>query len=314
MNTGRLVVAIWLTLLCGSASATPYTALYSFGDSNSDSGRRFQLEGLPLPPYYQGRHSNGPAAVETLAADLSVSLTNFAVGGAFSGHGNIDTSHNNVLAQTGLLDQLNTFVTGLNGQQANPNALYFIWGGANDFNALGANPTNAQLTATTTAVILNTEALIQSLSDSGAHHFFVVDRFGGAGADFFNISLLNAMQSFDLTIPGDIKFFDARTVVLGMRSPTNPYGFTHLLGSDPCYLGSFTSGSPACVDPDHYVTWDTEGHLTAKASAILGNAMAAAAVPEPNSFLLLAVCLGALALRRLKRSSGHWAHQEQGRE
>lgn len=73
------------------AIAAPLIASYDlfvFGDSLSDIGNSYdQTFGLlpPDPPYFEGRFSNGPLAVETLAQNLGLTLnreTNFAVGGA----------------------------------------------------------------------------------------------------------------------------------------------------------------------------------------------------------------------------------------
>ena len=43
-------------------SSRPFTNLYVFGDSLSDSGNDFASgEGPPSPPYFGGRFSDGPA-------------------------------------------------------------------------------------------------------------------------------------------------------------------------------------------------------------------------------------------------------------
>jgi len=60
--------AFVLCLLPAVASAGPITSLYVVGDSLSDSGNAFILTaGFPPAPYAQ-RASNGPVAVERLAA------------------------------------------------------------------------------------------------------------------------------------------------------------------------------------------------------------------------------------------------------
>src|SRR3954447_10825115 len=78
----RLVASAFvLCLLPGVAGAAPITSLYVVGDSLSDSGNAFILTGgFPPAPYAQ-RASNGPVAVERLAADLGVTLTPSAAGG-----------------------------------------------------------------------------------------------------------------------------------------------------------------------------------------------------------------------------------------
>ena len=84
------VAAIWMaTSLVASASS--FSSVIVYGDSLSDNGNLYALSGdtyPPSPPYYDGRFSNGPVAVEQLAADLGVPLYDFAVAGATSGVGN----------------------------------------------------------------------------------------------------------------------------------------------------------------------------------------------------------------------------------
>jgi hypothetical protein len=56
--------------------------LVVFGDSLSDNGNLFELIGQPLPPYWDGRSSNGPTYAEQLAQLLHVPLDDLAFGGA----------------------------------------------------------------------------------------------------------------------------------------------------------------------------------------------------------------------------------------
>lgn len=125
------------------------TQMIVFGDSLSDNGNSFALTfGAipPSPPYFDGRFSNGIVAVEYLASNLGFSLdpyydnedgNNFAVGGARTGTGN---SNNDDIAPflpdvtlPGLTDQIDAFASSLDSDSADPNALYTVWAGPNDF-------------------------------------------------------------------------------------------------------------------------------------------------------------------------------------
>jgi len=286
-------MALTLVFFSTTAGAMPFDDLFVFGDSNSDTGRRLALEGRPVsPPYYQGRHSNGPVAVEYVASSLGLSLSpssnNFAVGGALTGYGNVDTSHNNVLAATGMLDQFQTF-KGLVGGTADRNALYFIWGAGNDITQCGAaSCTGTQLRA----IVSNLTTLVGDLYGLGARHFMVVDDYGGnSAARTFDAMLLAAVQGLD-SEGEDVRFFDARSILVTMIAANNPYGFTNTSSAAPCYTGTLNgTGGSVCDDPSPYVFWDPEGHLTARANGILGNAMAASVVPEPDIALLLCTAL-----------------------
>src|SRR5262249_4919665 len=120
-----------------SAGAVPFDALFVFGDSGSDTGRRLQLQNgakPASPPYFMGRHSNGPVPPEYVQGALGLTgpgqFVDYAVGGALSGHGNVDPDPR--LFATGLLDQFGTFHQ--DHASADPNALYYILGGDNDIN------------------------------------------------------------------------------------------------------------------------------------------------------------------------------------
>ena len=47
-------------------AASPYGAIYSFGDSLSDVGNVYDAVGLPYAPYSNGRFSNGRLAGRSL--------------------------------------------------------------------------------------------------------------------------------------------------------------------------------------------------------------------------------------------------------
>lgn len=124
------------------------TNIYVFGDSLSDTGNLLTLTSgeIPPSPYFEGRISNGPVAVEYLVerlngAGLSQNLTlspsfldgnNFALAGAGTGRNNANDDDLNLdpPGLPGLLDQIDTYrQTGI----TDPNSLFFIWAGPNDF-------------------------------------------------------------------------------------------------------------------------------------------------------------------------------------
>ena len=76
------------------AAAKPFTpsALFVFGDSLSDNGNGYPIANYPISPPNAQRWSNGPVAVDYLAAKLGLALTpstqggtNYAYGGAATG-------------------------------------------------------------------------------------------------------------------------------------------------------------------------------------------------------------------------------------
>jgi thermolabile hemolysin len=80
----KLILLVCLYLPT-QARSYPYSEIYVFGDSLSDTGRLFDTIGIPPTPYFEGHSSNGNLWVEHLAKALDVSYnpkTNFAWAGA----------------------------------------------------------------------------------------------------------------------------------------------------------------------------------------------------------------------------------------
>ena len=128
-------------------SARPITNLFVFGDSLSDSGNLLAVTGnqRQSPPYFEGRFSDGPVWVESLAPlldleiDFEINVTedplanDQAFGGAQSGFGS------NSGAPVGLLSQIENFAAAGGGFEGND--LIVVRVGANDyFSLVNANP------------------------------------------------------------------------------------------------------------------------------------------------------------------------------
>jgi hypothetical protein len=60
-----------------------------YSDSLADNGNIYKLLGFPGPPYWQGRASNGPMAIEDMAAILGMPLLDYAYDAATTGVGNL---------------------------------------------------------------------------------------------------------------------------------------------------------------------------------------------------------------------------------
>lgn len=193
--TGALVGAAMLT---GSALAGPYSSMVVFGDSLSDTGNVLALTqagGLPPFPSFpgaEGRFSNGPVWVETLAAGLGLPAdagptrqifdganviplgvpggSNYAFGGARTGLGG------SAGLTTGILGQLLAWNGGLFGanltRAADGNALYVIAAGGNDMRDYRSGVANA-LTPDQAAENLVNYMLL--LAQAGARNFLVTN-------------------------------------------------------------------------------------------------------------------------------------------
>ena len=185
-------------LITSVAHAGPYSNLYIFGDSLSDTGNLAHASGGALPPlpagsgfngpyYGNAQLSNGPVWTEHLAAGLGLSPmvaapslmggNNYAFAGALT-----DTSSTppGVLAQIGGPKAVGLFgANPFDMTVADPSALYVVIAGGNDMRAArslfkGNTATDIDgRQAAAVAAMTNLTTSIAVLASLGAKHFLV---------------------------------------------------------------------------------------------------------------------------------------------
>lgn len=234
--------------------AAKFDEMYVFGDSLSDVGNVFEItkgDTPPSPPYFRGRYSDGPVWVEYLAPKLGLtsnSDTNFAFGGATTG-GPKGTS-------AGLLAQIERFTA--TNSSANPNALYIVWAGANDYLS-GATDS--------TTPINNLATAVKSLSAVGAKNIVVVNLpdLGELPATRtsqrsdslteltkkHNSGLAVSLNNLRQELSSDIKiiYVDVNSRFNQVIDDPEKFGFTDV--TNPCL-----SNESICDRPNEYLFWD----------------------------------------------------------
>lgn len=304
------VAASFMCLAQASMAAallSNYSQLIFFGDSLSDNGNVYALSGgqFPPPPYVNGRFSNGPVAAEVMADTLGLSLSDFAFGGAKTGP---DANNNDNyrwdlgLNGTGMQAQVGMFATSLGGGSADANALYGVWGGANDYFEAGLTPPES---------VANLITIISDLYALGARNFFVPNLPDlGLTAEFVGTPAQGQMTFISQVFNS---LLDSELLSLGLNLPDasiigfDTFNFLRMAVGNPADLG-FTNVTEACLDnlacvfdpavQDTYLFWDGV-HPTAAAHEALGLAFAeSVAVPEPAVFGLLLLGFGALGWQR----------------
>jgi outer membrane lipase/esterase len=171
-------------VIAAPAQAQRVDRIVAFGDSYADDGNLFELLGIPRPAVYpNGRFSNGTNFIDTLALILGRPVDNFAIGGAFTGNGNI-----NGPGIPGFVTEYQSFLAG-GGPAAfprvtgkfGPRDLVAVSIGGNDARAyersLGLNPSTAQIAgliagvpAQAQARVAETAAGLNALVGAGARN------------------------------------------------------------------------------------------------------------------------------------------------
>jgi phospholipase/lecithinase/hemolysin len=340
-NMTKQAVAVGFVLLSFmlplKASAASFSNFYVFGDSLSDTGNVFAASGglvapktaIPQdPPYFQGRFSNGQVWVDYLGDQLGLNPTpyftlnptipnqgiNFAVGGANSGQGNAivpDVPLPGVLEQVGLL----TLPIFQANQKLDPNALYAVSGGANDYLFGQANPAQT---------VQNLSDAVGLLASSGAKNILVFNL-----PDLGKIPLASATgQSSNLTAltndhnkrlaeelgkfsnNSDLNLISVDVFSLFNQVEANPgeFGFQNV--TTPCVVGDFKTILSVCSQPNDYLFFDSVHPTTGVQKLVADAALAAIeakSVPEPaiNLAILAFGAFGALGMlkRQQKRAA-----------
>jgi phospholipase/lecithinase/hemolysin len=328
------------------ASAATFSKLFVFGDSLSDAGNIFNttraigdpnLVFPPSPPYSEGRLSNGPVWVEYLGQELGLSPTlvsdlatkpatqgiNFAFGGSNSGTENAFVPNSGF---PGVLRQIDLFTKPLQeiNQKADPDALYVVWAGANDYLFGGITDP--------TIPVENINSAVQSLVDIGAKNIIVpnlpdLGRLPSTNANpiisdglnqltaFHNAGLNESLAGFTKSgvniIPLDIN-------TLGKQVQANPLNFGFKDASNSCLVGDFAAianqTATLCSNPQDFFFFDgvhpsTLGHKLIAQTALASIKHSTTSIPEPSvglgvfALATLAVA-GKLKRKKVKQSIG----------
>jgi cholinesterase len=278
----KLTLIIVLSLsLATAAYAGSYSQVIVDGDSHSDNGNLYRRLGIPQPPYWQGRWSNGPVAVEGLAGNLHALLVDDAWGGATTGVGNIVDGG----TETQMGNQnLPGMSTSFNATKYSftlttmRTALFVVCGGSNDFG------TDGMTTATADQAAANVVSIVSGLRRLGARHILVcglpdlgmAPEIASQGeqqaawatylSNYFN-------QKLVADLPAGILYYSIYALEHQIVLNPGAYGLTDV--KDPCF-----SNGVVCAHPDQYLFWDGV-HVTAHVHSILAQGFTHTVVLNP---------------------------------
>ncbi|MDJ0554733.1 MAG: SGNH/GDSL hydrolase family protein [Microcoleaceae cyanobacterium MO_207.B10] len=269
--------------------------MFVFGDSLSDPGNAFYLTRGLFPDgstslHFQGRFSNGPIWIESLASFLDLNPTafyanfsesadgaNYAVSGSLSGDENIVSF---LGLSIGLQQQLETFIYPLltTNQSANSDALYTVFTGANDYLIYPLSLLDLAIEPETppnpNQTVNNISNAIESLYNVGARDFLIPNlpalgqtplaTFTGTSdwlnelTDAHNQKLELAIAELNQSLSGaKITLLDINSILDGIIENPAQFGFSNFTGSWSNTVKYFcpdaflaTDGSVASCDVD----------------------------------------------------------------
>ncbi len=140
-----------------------FNEIIVFGDSLSDQGNVYHHSNgtFPKEPYFEGRFSSGKVWVEHLAEMMGIDeLKPSRLGGTNYAHGGARTGDGFKAGKPNVGEQIKQFLE--EKRRANPESLYIVCGGGNDF-----------LGGTFFYTVQNLEKHIIDLADAGAKHILV---------------------------------------------------------------------------------------------------------------------------------------------
>ncbi|WP_310387672.1 SGNH/GDSL hydrolase family protein [Roseateles sp.] len=303
------------------AHAAPFSGLVVFGDSLSDSGNN-KLSGLfnsaqtvagntyiPVATYASGVYSNGPTWATQFSAALGLSAgpslaggSNYAFGGAVTSGPGFPYS---------LTAQVDQFLSA--HPSAPSDALYVIEGGGNNLRDAATALAAPGLTFAQQAAIISDNAshyatdvgnMVDSLQAAGAQNIIVWNTpnfgatpFAGATGTQGISSLLGATMNSALAVrlstETGVKTFDVFGLISTIAANPGDY--------DIANVGDACGAAINNCDPATALFWDAI-HPTTKGHQLIANAMIAAAVPEPATYLMFA--LGLVGLMAWQRRRG----------
>lgn len=248
MKNIKIIIAFLFLFLSSNLFASKLEGFVVFGDSLSDTGNLYEFMNhqLPLsPPYFEGRFSNGPIWIEHLVEfyfpdDAEKHLENYAFGGAGILPLEEDDSDTGMFT---LKSEIESYFSKFS--TANPDKLYVVWIGSNNYLAMPE-----ELDETIDTVITGIQYGLTQLAERGAKHIMVVNlpELGGTPMAYefeateeltylssnHNARLKSTVDEFTEKYP-DINWYFLNVTELMSDVLRNPqaYGFYNTTGT--CY-------------------------------------------------------------------------------
>lgn len=228
-----------------------------YSDSFADNGNIYKLFGFPGPPYWNGRWSNGPVAIETTAAVLRLPLLDYAYAAATTGLGDLidggTPEQLGSLGVPGITTAYNTTIGSIPWRTIR-HSLFVVYGGLPDFMSDGLT------TATADHAVADLVAIVTDLQKRGAKRILVPGLLDmGMTPNYASQGPVIAAQATSIssymnqklvaTLPKGVMYFDTYNLYHAMRDYPRAFGLNDVV--DQCF-----NNGVVCANPDQYLFWD----------------------------------------------------------
>jgi outer membrane lipase/esterase len=277
MKYSILFILILINYVQTNILKHPFNTVVTFGDSHTDTGNVYNLTNYqwPLvPPYYQGRFTNGPVWIERLPIPF---IQNYAYGDA-----TID-GDNFLAGFTGphrikVPDIRQQIVTYLSTNNINTidlsHTLYIIWAGGNEYLI------NSSLSPD--LVVTNFLSTVYDLLVVGIQHLIIINLpplqlYPGINKDEIDEELITEHNNYLLSnitqIQSDhnkvsIRVYDIYSLITNIIS-NNSMDMLNTI--DKCWNIFNTNIISQCINPDEYVFIDDYHFTTVIHQVIAGD-------------------------------------------
>ncbi|MFC5579307.1 autotransporter domain-containing protein [Lysobacter niabensis] len=329
----RRLLAAALALAAAPAVAGPFSNTVFFGDSLTDSGfyRPFLIEVAGPSAASGGRFTTNPGLVwsEYLADYYGTSAasawgltsagvvlqdgSNYAAGGATIVPGPGFPPSGPTQFAPSLTTQIATYLS-RNGGHADANALYTVWGGANDlFFRLGGATTTQQFLGSAQAQV----GLVGTLTTAGARYILVptmpdvgLTPFGLSQGAAGSAGITALVDAYNQTLFSGLAQQNLRVI------PLDTYHLLREISSDPSAYGFNSATIPAC--PTSSLTCVSTGsgrafadgvHPSTEAHAIVSQ-YAVSVLEAPRQIALLPNSASMVGRSRAERVAAHAGNPE----
>jgi phospholipase/lecithinase/hemolysin len=243
----------------GLSTGSSRSQVIVYSDSFADNGNIYKMFGFPGPPYWNGRWSNGPVAIEHVATILRMPLLDYAYAAATTGLGNLidggTPQQLGSLRVPGITTAYNTTIGSI-PRDTIRHSLFVVYGGFNDFTSTGLT------TATADYAVADLVAIVTDLQNRGVRWILVpglldmgmTPNYTSQGPQIAALATSLSQylnQKLFASLPNGVLYFDTFGLYQAMRTHPRAFGLTDVV--DQCYDPN--SGT-VCPNPNQYLFWD----------------------------------------------------------